>query len=54
MNNNNEKRCNMWPFNYPGDEYVTNVFSQIIIILEDIKESAVEMVDNIKEEIKNE
>ena len=43
-----------WPFNYPGDEYLTNVFSQVIILVEDIKDATVEFLDNIKEDIKNE
>ena len=44
----------MWPFNYPSDEYVTNVFNQVIILIEDIKESTVEIVEHIKEELKHE
>ena len=40
-----------WPFNYPGDDYPTNVFSQIILVLEDIKESTEEIIEEIKEEI---
>jgi hypothetical protein len=43
-----------WPFNYPGDNYNTNVFNQLIILLEDLADSAVEFADEIKEEIKNE
>ena len=30
------------PLNYKEDEYVTNVFSQVIILLEDIAEEAKE------------
>ena len=43
-----------WPFNYPGDDYLTNVFSQVIILLEDIKDATINFIDNIKEEIENE
>jgi hypothetical protein len=44
-----------WPFRYPGDSYRTNVFSRVIIVLEDIvediRDNVVDFVDNIKEEI---
>lgn len=40
-----------WPLNYPGDEYLTNVFSQVIILCENIKESTIEFVDNVLNEI---
>lgn len=43
-----------WPFNYPGDEYQTNVFSQVIILLEDIKDATINFIDTIKEKIDNE
>ena len=36
-----------WPLNYPGDEYLTNVFSQVIIMCEDIKDTAIDFIDNI-------
>jgi len=42
-----------WPFNYPGDEYNTNVFNQVIILLEDVKDKTIEFIDEIKEGIKN-
>ena len=44
-----------WPYRYPGDNYLTNVFSQVIItiedIAEDIRDGVIEFVDIIKEEI---
>lgn len=43
-----------WPFNYPGNEYNTNVFSQVIILLEDVKDTAIEYITEIKEVLKNE
>lgn len=38
-----------WPFNYPGNDFITNVFGQVIVTLEDIGEKAKDIVDNIKE-----
>ena len=35
----------MWPFNYPGDNYITNVFNQVITLLEDVKETTVEFIE---------
>ena len=43
-----------WPYNYPGDNYITNVFSQVIILLEDAKDATIEFIEDIVEEIKNE
>ena len=43
-----------WPFNYPGDEYNTNVFSQVIILLEDIKDTTIEFIEDIVDVFNNE
>ena len=40
-----------WPLNYPGDEYLTNVFGQVIILCKDIKDTTLEFVDNVLTEI---
>ena len=42
-----------WPLNYPGDSYITNVFGQVIILLDDIKESTVEFVEEMVEVLKD-
>ena len=44
----------MWPFNYPGDIYSTNVFNQVIILFEEIGEKAKDLVEEISSELKNE
>ena len=44
----------MWPFNYPGDDYSTNVFNQIIIFVEDLSDEVKETIEFIKGEILNE
>ena len=44
----------MWPFNYPGDIYDTNVFNQVIILFEDLTEKARDLIEDIGSEIKNE
>ena len=38
-----------WPFNYPGDENVTNVFSQVIILENNIDIN--NEIDGIEEEV---
>ena len=48
-----EVKLLQWPFNYPGDNYLTNVFSQVIILVEDVKDTAIEFISDIKDEIKN-
>lgn len=40
-----------WPFNYPGDNYFTNVYGQIIIIAEEAKEKVIDAIDAIKDAV---
>ena len=40
-----------WPFNYPGNEYLTNVYGQIIILAEEAKEAVVDAAESIKESV---
>lgn len=42
----------MWPFNYPGDDYLTNVFGQVIIMAEDIADDLIDFVDDVIDDIK--
>lgn len=37
-------------FNYPGDDYMTNVFNQIVIFLSDLTEEVIESIEFIGEE----
>ena len=40
----------MGVFNYPGDDYVTNVFNQIVIFLSDLSEEVITSIEFIGEE----
>ena len=36
-----------WPHNYPGDEYLTNVFSEILILIDDVVEKVGDIIEDI-------
>lgn len=40
-----------WPFNYPGNDYLTNVYGQIIILAEEAKEAVIDAAETIKESV---
>jgi hypothetical protein len=42
----------LWLYRYPGDDYLTSLFSQVVIIIEELTEDAKQQIDFINDEIK--
>ena len=43
-----------WPYNYPGDEYLTNVFSEILILIDDVAEKVGDIITDIVDTVEGE